>query len=983
MRLRGLTVVFVRAGISAEERAAYAWLGTVSGVDPIETTLSALRPGALPRTALVWIHTVEPRPRLPDRARIALRSHIAAGGGLLLSLGATALAPELELDEIEPNEAGRHLWSDETDDLHRFPPFAGGPRLRGHAAFRSHPVLAGLGNAVYTWAPRDGEAYTRVTWGSAVRPRLGQVVAVERAYIQINHRRATLWEYLGGDKPILCLGAYFYFAALDARHRPHLEALATAALAYGAGRLESSTRVHHWLPPGTEVRADGELPVLEPPSLRAALQPEGMPFELAGRAEPGRPFTLCGRRVMVAGDEGEGAAEVWAHPLRVARTLRVEGAAALRVRLAPGFLMRELDLRGTALRETILVPQELPAIVMEWTAAAPVELTVSWSTDLRLMWPYPEGALGPLRYRVHGHAASVAARQPDDVAAFAFSARPQRWEVGDETTEEHPVLRLRARFRLTPGERLRFVAVGSTEGWRALEATFDGLRHLGAEVVRRVEVAAIRQAEGLALSAPDPRPGDAVEWAKYRMDSFLVETPRVGRSLVAGYARSREGWGDGRPGYAWYLGRDAVWTALGCLAAGQFGLARDVLEFLGRHQDITGKILHECTTSGVVHYDAADSTPLYLLLAGWYVLWTGDTGTLRREREHIGSALEFCESTLSEDGLVTNTGVGHGWIELGPLGGGHITIYNASIWAAALDLLAGAVEAVGEKGWALDLRGRAARAREAVERRFYDPARRLYGLQVTSQGRVNWTQTALQAVPLLLGVIDPARAAPWLDAVSARAFSAPCGVRFLPVTEPGYDPAAYHGGSIWPLFTGWVAWAEYRAGRAEAAFRHWMSNVAIAFQGERGAWDEVLHGRRCRGIGVCPDQAWSAAMVVVPLVYGMLGLIPDAPYGRVRIGPQFPRAWGHVEVTNVRVGDSHVAVRYHRAGRRHTFAIEQTAGALPLTLIFEPTIPADAIDAVTIDDRGARLEPIRVGARSGVRVQLALDRERTVVLTDR
>lgn len=983
MTLDGLVVFFVRTGMSAEERAACAWLRSLPGLEAVETTLAALRPGDISRTALIWIHSADPRPRLSDRARSALRAHIASGGALFLSLGGAALVRELGLDEVEPNDAGRHVWSDETDDVLPFPSRTAFPRLRGHAAFLSHPVLASLGNAVFTWAPRPGEAFTRVAWTAPARPRLGQVVAVERAYIHMHPGRATLWEYLGGEKPVLCAGAHFYFAAEDPRQRPHLEALAAAALAYCAGRLAVRARPRHWLPPGEEVQEDGELPLPEPPVLDAGLAPTGMPLALQGRAARGRPFTLAGRRVLVAGREAQGIDEVWIHPLRAVEALRVEGAEAKTVRVMPGFVLRELERQGAPiLDETIFVPRELPLLVVEWRARAATELTVSWRTDLRLMWPYPAGALGPLRYRVHGTAVTFATREPDHVAAVTFSQPPVPWWIEDASAREHPALRVRAAFSLDAGDGLRLVAAASVEGWRAVAGAFEAARHLDAEVVRRVEAAVVRCEESVALRAPEERLARTVEWAKYRLDSFLVQTPGVGRSLVAGYSRSRRGWGDGRPGYASYFGRDSVWTALGCLASGQFGLARDALEFLGAHQDITGKILHECTTSGVVHYDAADATPLYLLLAGWYVLWTADTGTLRRERDHIARALAFCESTLSDDGLVTNTGVGHGWIESGPLAGGHITLYNASVWAAALDTLADAVEALGEKAWALELRGRGARVKQAVERRFYDSGRRIYGLHAAPDGTVNWTQTALQAVPLLLGVTDPEKAGPWLDAVADRAFTAPWGVRLIPVTEPDYDPAGYHHGSVWPLFTGWVACAEYRAGRAEAAFRHWRANALLAFHGERGAWDEVLHGRRRRGIGVCPNQAWSAAMVVAPLVYGMLGTLPDAPYGRIRLAPQLPRRWRNAEVRNLRVGDARIALRYGRSGHRHTFSIEQIAGALPFTLIFEPLVPAGAIADTLVDGRSVHLEHLHLGERAGVRVQIPLDRERTVTLVE-
>ena len=95
------------------------------------------------------------------------------------------------------------------------------------------------------------------------------------------------------------------------------------------------------------------------------------------------------------------------------------------------------------------------------------------------------------------------------------------------------------------------------------------------------------------MDCSDTAVADALRWAVYRLDSALVRTPGLGTSLVAGYWKSSEGWGDGRPGYAWYFGRDAVWTALGSLAAGDFDAAAHVLRFLGTHQDPSGKILHE------------------------------------------------------------------------------------------------------------------------------------------------------------------------------------------------------------------------------------------------------------------------------------------------------------------------------------------------------------------------------------------------------
>ena len=69
-----------------------------------------------------------------------------------------------------------------------------------------------------------------------------------------------------------------------------------------------------------------------------------------------------------------------------------------------------------------------------------------------------------------------------------------------------------------------------------------------------------------------------------------------------------------------------------------------MLRFLGGAQDVTGKVPHEVTTSGLAHYDAADSTPLYLLLAGRYASWTGDLAFLEADAQVAALLVEYAES---------------------------------------------------------------------------------------------------------------------------------------------------------------------------------------------------------------------------------------------------------------------------------------------------------------------------------------------------
>jgi glycogen debranching enzyme len=961
----------------AEERQAWAWLTQTTGI--VAERAPAAESGSGRSDDVVWLHSSAP-PDPSSALLAALRSHRPAGGWLFTG-GAAALAAPLGLGP--PADTHQDVWHDQQDELFFHGTFTESPRLRGHAGFRDHPLFHGLHNGAYTWNPRAGEHYVTVTLARSSLPDSGRVLATERAYIHVNAARATAWEQDGPAGYALCIGAYLPFAAADPRFRPHVERLAHNALlhvARGAAGA-ASWRQACWPSPGRTCVRDYSLPLPHVRTDRPGRSSfAATPLRMAG-GQAGDPFTLAGRRALAAGSEGAGVGELWVHPLRALAGLRLAGSSLLTAEVTALGLERALNVNGVTVDERVLVPHELGAMVVEWEAASEVTLTLEWTTDLRLMWPYPAGALGDLHWRAAGGTLLVRAAGAPDAVCCHLSRPPLYWEVQGEDGAA-PCLHVRTTLTLPPGESLRLLVAASASGDDDLQATLAALRDPLS--LSRARTASLRrlQHDTFSIRSPDSRLDEALEWAKYRLDSYLVATPAVGRSLVAGYWRSRPGWGDGRPGYAWYFGRDAAWTSLASLALGDFDAAADVIRFLGERQDQSGKVLHECTTSGLVHYDAADSTPLYLLLVARNYAWTGDLGFLNTEWERVERALRFCLTTDTDgDGLIENPGVGHGWIEFGPLGGGKVTYYNAGIWTAALGELAQAAQDMGAASLAAELYNRAGRARQALEERFFDPAGGRYALkawQEDERWRADFTPTATHAVPLLLGVADPERAGRWLDDVASSEFSADWGVRLISRLHPLFNPESYHGGAVWPLFTGWVAWAEYRAGRAEAAFRHLQANAALAFERAKGAWDEVLHGSERAAVGVCPDQAWSTAMTVAPLVYGLLGAEPDAARNRLRLRPQLPDAWDRFEARMLRMGDAAISLRYERHQQHHVFRLEQERGAVPVRVILEPVLAGRGLRHALVDGQPASLGTVPFAGRMIVPVQLVLDAERVV-----
>ena len=198
-----------------------------------------------------------------------------------------------------------------------------------------------------------------------------------------------------------------------------------------------------------------------------------------------------------------------------------------------------------------------------------------------------------------------------------------------------PALRFRATILLTGRQRCAHLTfAGSGSGSNEAERVFRRIAS-APSTLRTRQVAHWKRVltNSTHVLTPNPHFNDAYRWALCARPvrrhhaarrQFCHGRVRVDRSgMDGGHAVS------GRPGYAWYFGRDSVWMGLAFLAAGRHDIVKGILAFLRTHQESTGKILHEMTTSGHVHYDAADATPLYVLLLGRYLSATGDAAFVR------------------------------------------------------------------------------------------------------------------------------------------------------------------------------------------------------------------------------------------------------------------------------------------------------------------------------------------------------------------
>jgi len=909
-----IKVGFINSESSHEQKAALQYLKNQTGLNVQELDWSGLKNNAVPRDCRVlWYHKADTLITAADtsgRTIGELRKFVESGGNLFLSLDAVRLLPYLGLEKSPPTVS----YTDLKDD--------GNGRKLGLHAFRSHPVFDGLLGGVYSYAPKEDVHVRRVGYFGNSIPD-GKVVAVDWAYIFIYEDSKLITEYDLGKGKVLAAGAYLYFDPSNF-NRAHLEKFTSNVFNYLSG-MHTETPVRYWdFEPGKVLAADYRSPEIK---LGAPVKWERTksPVALENRQGAKNMWDIAGERMVIMGKEAGGIDEIWAHPFMALRdfavTLRfpVNGKSILLnqatpvIEVGPESFSRNYMIEGNTLTEIITChPTDGTAIIhYEWSGNDPVDLQVSFKSNLRFMWPYSEKVTGAIKYGWDkGLNGWVIQNKVGDFVSIIGINRPAR-EI-TASAGEGLIVEAGMTSSLNPSEAMDIVigvsATGITEAVSAYRRAM-----LDPRAVYQASAANSKSLFNgkLSITGPDADFNTGYQWAVIGTDRFFVNTPGVGRSLVAGYATTDYGWKggqkvNGRPGYAWYFGRDAVWSSFAVLDYGDFDRVKTVLELFSRYQDISGKIYHELTTSGIAHYDAADATPLYIALAGKYLHHSGDTALIRKEWPAIRRAIDFCYSTDTDgDHLIENTQQGHGWEEGGDLYVTHTTQYMVSCWAEALQQAAYMAGSIGKQDLALKYEKEAVIVLDKLNTGFWNPETKFFNHGLFKDGTYLAEPSVMTAIPVYWGQIkDASRAGSVVEQMASCNFTTDWGTRIVSEKAKFFAPGGYHTGSVWPLFTGWAALGDYAAGYPAQGFSKMMSNLLVYKNWSLGYIEEVLHGTEYKYFGVCRHQAWSETMVLQPAIEGMLGLDPDALHNTLRIALRFPFDWDSARVENIRMGEN-------------------------------------------------------------------------------
>ena len=944
---------------------------------------------------VVWVHiadtVISPGESLTFQALDNLKDYVKNGGGLLLTGEAILLLNSMD---IEPNKPSI-VYKNAED--------SGYGRMLGFHSLRSHPVFAGLNGGAYVLKPsRDLRVRNIGYYGEEV-PKNGMVVATDWDYIFLRENIKLVSEYQLGAGKIIAVGAYMYFSYPDKENagedgiynvnRLHLEKFTNNCLWYVGGR-DFGVEAHYWKYGSPEVAAFNSSEIKYFPMMRTqkSAQPwdiEIYPQQLARRYATDNFWDVAGERLLIMGGEKGGIDEIWAHPFMAFRDYEVGikfsygdsiywlNRERPMITVDPTHFKRQYEFRRAYLTEIITVSPDEPNAVIhyEYRGVYPAELFIRFKSTQRLMWPYSAGVLGGMKFDFNQKLNAYILNDPsgDFVSVIGFNkelqpiyfagspllpaARKELHPVGhysnitnsDSTWTASPGKGIEvtgmAHFEFEMNDNLDVVIAAGSEGAeKALTAYQQALSDPERIYRDAVNYQSQLDKKFLRITTPDSVFNLAYDWAVTGSDRFFVHTPGLGKSLTAGYATTASGWSggheiSGRPGYAWYFGRDAEWSGMALLHYGDFEKIKSVLEILQDFQDLNGKIFHELSTSGFVHYDASDATPLYVVLAGRYLKHSGDLDFISQSWQNIQAAMEFMYSTDTDyDGLIENTNVGHGWVEGGGLFGSHTSLYLASCWAAALDnasYLAGALEKA-------ELSDKYAKDRdhviELINTKYWNENDSFFYHGFRQDGSFITEKTIMPAIPILFGQTADDHSKAITRVFSTNDFSSDWGIRIVGERSPLFNPNGYHTGSVWPLYTGWTALAEYQAGRPVQGFMHIMNNLLVYRHWARGFVEEVLNGETYEPSGVCRHQCWSETMALQPLIEGMLGLHPDAIKNKLTFTPALPAHWDEITLENIRAGNHIVAVEFSRKYDTYTYRFTKNSSD-PLNIDFVPRLP--------------------------------------------
>jgi glycogen debranching enzyme len=432
-----------------------------------------------------------------------------------------------------------------------------------------------------------------------------------------------------------------------------------------------------------------------------------------------------------------------------------------------------------------------------------------------------------------------------------------------------------------------------------------------------------------SIESDDPVFNKLVE-RSYR-DLFMLRQPTPRGWCIAA----------GLPWFAAAFGRDEDIVSLETLPFIP-QLSRDVLKVLSAYQgtrtdpkteEQPGKIMHELrlgemTRLGEVpfgpYYGTVDATPLYLVLLGRYIDWTGDQTLLKQLWPTANRAAQFLQSESKSSGFLPYGGSeatflsNQGWKDSGDsimhadgtLASSPVAVceaqgYMYSAWLSVVKL----ARLLGDRTHGDTYLELAGSLKTKFSKDFWMPAKGFVAEAVDRGGRQCDVVSSNPGHLLGSGILSKQQEEQVARRLSAPDMFSGWGIRTLSSNERRYNPMSYHDGSVWPHDNAVIVEGLCRADRREPAVRIFEALLDVARTQPDLRLPELFCGFSKTSFKdpvaypvSCVPQAWAAGSVL-GMLSACLGLEADAAKGELRIKHSvLPEGVNRLAIRNLAVG---------------------------------------------------------------------------------
>jgi glycogen debranching enzyme len=257
---------------------------------------------------------------------------------------------------------------------------------------------------------------------------------------------------------------------------------------------------------------------------------------------------------------------------------------------------------------------------------------------------------------------------------------------------------------------------------------------------------------------------------------------------------------------------------------------------------------------------------------------------------------------------------------------------------AAKSGLADLAQMRGDDTLAARLREEASALKERFNRDFWVDERSFFAFALDGLKQPVTTVTSNPGQALWSGIVEPRLARRMINRFKSSDLLSGWGVRCVADTETGYNPMGYHLGTVWPWDVALLVAGLRRYGFTQDAHTIGTQLYRAGLEFLYYRFPEVFTGfsRSHNPFPVpypvsCSPQAWSAG-ATLQLLQTFLGIYPDAGNQRVTIDPGLPAWLEEVRVSNLRIGEATLDLRFMLHDEYSTVQVHNKAGRLDVMI---------------------------------------------------